>query len=101
MGIRKLPNGQTVWLETGNELAGLEHIYKRHGVDFANKGIMHEEISGLILDAVEKNNIVGTSGSANVYRIIHNGVEQNIAVGVGSNGFIVRANPVSSWKVLP
>ena len=42
--------------------------------------------------------IVGTDGSDNVYRITHNGVEQNIAIRMGSNGFVVRANPVSFWK---
>lgn len=30
-----------------------------------------------------------------------NGVEQNIAIGIGSNGFIVRANPVSKWDPVP
>lgn len=31
--IRKLPDGRTVWLETGSDAAGLQHIYKRHEVD--------------------------------------------------------------------
>ena len=53
------------------------------------------------MSALERGKIVGTNGSASVYRITHNGVEQNIAIGVGSNGFVVRANPVSSWKPLP
>ncbi|MES9962698.1 MAG: hypothetical protein ABW116_04110 [Candidatus Sedimenticola sp. 20ELBAFRAG] len=81
--------------------AGLQHIYKRHEVDFVNKGIGREDVPSVIMNALEKGNIVGTNGSANVYRITHKGVEQNIAIGVGSNGFVVRANPVSSWKPLP
>jgi filamentous hemagglutinin len=52
------------------------------------------------MNALERGEVVGTNGSANVYRITYNGVEKNIAVGVGSNGFVVRANPVSSWKPL-
>ena len=53
------------------------------------------------MNALERGQVVGTNGSANVYRITHKGVEQNIAVGVSSNGFVVRAHPVSSWKPLP
>lgn len=99
--IRKLPNGLTVWLETGSDVAGLQHIYKRHEVDFATKGILRDDIPSVVMNALERGNIVGTNGSANVNRITHNGVEQNIAIGVGSNGFVVRANSVSSWKQLP
>ncbi|MEJ6816491.1 hypothetical protein [Pseudomonas sp. LF-5] len=62
-----------------------------------NKGISRD----VVMNALERGQVVGTNGSANVYRITYNGVEQNIAVGVGSNGFVVRANPVSSWKPLP
>lgn len=68
---------------------------------FVNKGISRDDIPNVVMSALERGKVVGTNGSANVYRITHNGVEQNIAVGVGSNGFVVRANPVSSWKPLP
>ncbi|WP_053155735.1 filamentous hemagglutinin N-terminal domain-containing protein [Pseudomonas sp. Pf153] len=99
--IRRLPDGRTVWLENGTDAAGLQHIYKRHEVDFINKGISRDDIPNVVMNALERGEVVGTNGSANVYRITYNGVEQNIAVGVGSNGFVVRANPVSSWKPLP
>ena len=99
--IRRLPDGRTVWLEKGTDAAGLQHIYKRHEVDFVNKGISRDDIPNVVMNALERGKVVGINGSANVYRIMYNGVEQNIAVGVGSNGFVVRANPVSSWKPLP
>ncbi len=99
--IRRLPDGRTVWLEKGTDAAGLQHIFKRHEVDFFNKGISRDDIPNVVMNALERGQIIGTNGSANVYRITYNGVEQNIAVGVGSNGFVVRANPVSSWKPLP
>lgn len=99
--IRKLPDGRTVWLETGSDAAGLQHIYKRHEIDFANKGISRDEIPAVVMSALEGGKIVGTNGSASVYRITYIGIEKNIAIGVGSNGFVVRANPVSSWKPLP
>lgn len=99
--IRRLPDGRTVWLEKGTDASGLQHIYKRHEADFVNKGISRDDIPNVVMSALERGKVVGINGSANVYRITHNGVEQNIAVGVGSNGFVVRANPVSSWKPLP
>ncbi|MRU48904.1 hypothetical protein [Pseudomonas gessardii] len=99
--IRRLPDGRTVWLKKGTDAAGLQHIYKRHEVDFVNKDISRNDISTVVMNALERGQVIGTNGSANVYRITYNGVEQNITVGVGSNGFVVRANPVSSWKPLP
>jgi len=99
--IRKLADGRTVWLEIGSDAAGLQHIYKQHEADFIKKGILRGEISTVVMNALERGKIIGTNGAANVYRIIHNGIEQNIAVGVSSNGFVVRANPVSFWKPLP
>lgn len=99
--IRRLPDGRTVWLESGNDAAGLQHIYKRHESNFADKGISRDQIPVVVMNALERGQIVGTNGSAPVYRIVENGVEQHIAIGVGSNGFVVRANPVSTWKPLP
>ena len=96
--IRTLPDGRTVWLETGSDSAGLEHILNRHARDFANKGISSDQIPLVVMDALAQNNVVGTNGSANVYRLIVDGQEKNIAIGVGSNGFVVRANPVSEWN---
>jgi filamentous hemagglutinin len=96
--IRQVPDGRVVWLETGNDAAGLQHIYKRHEEDFISKGIPREEISTVVMNALEEGNIVGKNGTASVYRTVYNGVEQHIAIGIGSNGFVVRANPVSFWK---
>jgi len=96
----KMPDGKIVWLEKGNNSAGLMHIYDSHEIDFINKGISHNDVPTIVMNALEKGNVVGTNGTANVYRITYNGVEQNIAIGVGSNGYVVRANPVSSWKPL-
>src|SRR5690606_193883 len=51
--IRKLPDGRTVWLETGSDAAGLQHIYKRHEVDFFNKGVLRDEIPTVVMSALE------------------------------------------------
>ena len=42
--IRRLPDSRTVWLENGTDAAGLQDIYKRHEVEFINKGISRDNI---------------------------------------------------------
>jgi filamentous hemagglutinin len=90
--------GQVIFLETGTPRSGLQHIIERHGVDFANKGISQADIPSVVMRAVTEGKMVGTNGTAPVYEIIHNGVKRYIAIGIGSNGYIVRANPVNTWK---
>ncbi|PTR34270.1 hypothetical protein C8J98_102458 [Luteibacter sp. OK325] len=92
--------GAVVFLETGSQTAGLQHIIERHGDDFVSKGIAQSDIPAVVMEAVTRGTIVGTNGSAPVYQITYGGVSKYISVGVGSNGFIVRANPVSTWKPL-
>ncbi|MFM0288003.1 hemagglutinin repeat-containing protein [Paraburkholderia megapolitana] len=93
-------DGQVVFLETGSSSAGLQHIIEEHGVDFTNKGIAQSDIPSVVMDAVTQGKLVGTNGSAPVYEITYNGTPKYVSVGVSSNGFIVRANPVSTWKPL-
>ncbi|WGG52757.1 hemagglutinin repeat-containing protein [Rugamonas sp. DEMB1] len=90
--------GKVVFLELGDSSAGLQHILERHALNFADKGILSSEIPSVVMKAVTEGKIVGVNGSAPVFEIVHNGIVQHISVGVGSNGFIVRANPVSKWK---
>lgn len=61
--IRKLQDGRTVWLENGSDAAGLQHIYKRHEVDFTNKGILRDEIPTVVMNALERGKIVGEKGT--------------------------------------
>jgi len=100
VAIGRDANGKIVFLETGTPNAGLQHILERHAGDFANKGMSAAEIPSVVMKAVTEGKVVGTSGSANVYEVVVNGVKQYVAVGISSNGFIVRANPVSVWKPL-
>ncbi len=101
----KTPGGQVVFLETGNSGAGLQHIVERHGGNFAAKGIAESQIPSAVMNAVTRGQVVGTSGSganlAPVFRVRIDGVTQYMRVGIGSNGFIVQANPVSTWKPIP
>lgn len=65
---------------------------------FDNKGIAAADIPSVVMQAVTQGKIVGTNGSAPVYEIAYRGRPQYITVRIGSNGYIVRANPVSTWK---
>ena len=97
--ITRDPTGKIVWLEEGNSSSGLQHIIDRHGHEFNGKGISNSEIPDYVLEAVYQGNIVGTQGKRNpprmVYEFTYNGQTQRIAIQVGSNGYIVGANPKS------
>ena len=95
--IQKLPDGRTVWLETGNSSAGLRHI-NRHADEFAQKGISQDQIPDAVFSALQQNNVVGYQGAGTgrpIYEYSFNGQTHNMAVTVGDNGFIVGANPTS------
>lgn len=97
--ITRDPTGKIVWLEDGNSSAGLQHIIERHGHEFNGKGISNSDIPDYVLEAIYQGHIVGTQGKRNpprtVYEFVYNGQTQRIAIQVGSNGFIVGANPKS------
>jgi hypothetical protein len=90
------PNGQVVFLETGNAQSGLMHIIKEHGSQFAGMGVSEAQIPGLITRAVSEGNIVGYQGRGTgrpIYQVMVNGQPQQIAITTSSNGYIVGANP--------
>jgi hypothetical protein len=99
-------DGKIVWLEKGYQAggkgshkgAGLEHIIIEHGNDFLKKGISESQISQTIMKAVQENNVVGNSSIGTVYRTVANGKPIDIAIGIGDNGFIVRASPITKFK---
>lgn len=97
--ITRDPSGKIVWLETGNDTSGLQHIIKEHGSQFNGKGISNENIPNYVLEAVYQGNVVGTQGKKSpprtIYEFTYNGIKQRIAVQVSKNGYIVGANPKS------
>ena len=104
VAIRELPNGKVVFLETGQvgvagiKDAGLAHIVKEHAGDFAKVGIKEKDIPKAVMDAVNHGKFLGYQGKGTgraIYQVTVNGKTQNIAVTVGSNGYIVGANPTS------
>lgn len=75
--ITRDPSDKIVWLETGNDASGLQHIIKEHGSQFNGKGISNENIPNYVLEAVYQGNIVGTQGKKSpprtVYEFTYNG----------------------------
>ena len=108
VAIRELPDGRVIFLEQGTSTivngvekgSGLAHIMK-HVEQFTAKDIATKDIPKLLMDAVNNGKIVGTSGkSTPVFEVVYNGQTRHVAIGVGSNGYIVQAYPVSSWGAL-
>lgn len=66
-----------------------------------NTHITVTQIPSVIMQAIADNRIVGTSGAANVYSITTNGVEKNVLIAVGSNGFVVSPYQIAGFKKLP
>lgn len=97
--ITRDPSGKIVWMEEGNSSSGLQHIVDRHGHEFNGKGISNDDIPNYVLEAVYQGNVVGTQGKRTpprtIYEFTYNGKTQRIAVQIGSNGYIVSANPRS------
>lgn len=101
--ITKDANGRIAWLETGNKKSGLQHILEEHEDQFNDHGIIKEDIPNYILEAFYQGNIVGTQGNKNprtIYDFDYNGKKQRIAIQIGSNGYIVSANPKSLRRKL-
>ena len=101
IGIAKDNQNKIVWLEKGHlgsNPSGLAHIMDAHESHFNNKGIQSSDISDFVLTAVSRGNIVGYQGKGTgrpIYQVNYNGKDYKVAVTVGSNGYIVGANPKS------
>lgn len=97
----EINKGGIVWIESGTPSAGLGHIIKEHEIDFINKGIPKDEIPNYLMEAVRQGKKVGEQGSGpkarrrTIFEFIYEGKLQRVAIQIGSNGFIVSANPKS------
>ena len=99
--IARLPNGKIGFLETGNASSGLQHILENHKDEFAEKGIYEADVTDAVFLAVIQQTIVDyQKPNRPIYQITFNGKTQLIAVTVGSNGYIVCANPRSTPQQL-
>ena len=97
MRIEQLPSGKIVWLETGNERAGFEHILK-HLKEFEKQGLPEHELADYIMDALKNGELVGMQGTREIYEVTYNSITRRVAITVSDNGFIIGANPKSIPK---
>lgn len=104
IGIVKNADGRVIWLEKGHlgeKPSGMAHILDAHEANFNSKGITTEKISDFVLSAAAQGKIVGYQGKGTgrpIYEVSYNGSTYKIAITVGSNGYIVGANPVKGGK---
>ena len=94
--IARTPDKRIVWLEVGNESAGLGHIMIGHSDDFSKWGLnTADQISEFLLKTVSKDTGKVISDSAKIYDVEINGVIKKLKVITGENGYIVTAYPVT------
>lgn len=92
---RRAADGKIIFIENGNSRAGLRHILERHAGDFAGHGFSSDEIPDIVIKAATEGRPAGFQRTRPVYEIETKGNRYRIAVTLGSNGFVVGANPVS------
>jgi len=101
VAITQDPSGNIIWIEKGHlgdRPSGLAHIVAAHGADFAKQDITENEIPQYLMTAVKTGKIVGYQGRGKgrpIYEFTYNGVTCRVAITIGSNGYIVGANPKS------
>ncbi len=104
VAITKDSYGNIVWLEkghAGDRPSGLEHILDAHGSDFESQNITKDEIPQYLMTAVKSGTIIGYQGRGigrPIYEFIYEGITRRVAITIGSNGYIVGANPKSLPK---
>jgi len=100
--IAKDKGGQLVWLENGNDTAGLIHIVKRHGKDFeAKHNISKSEIKihlkKIFTDGdVKYSRVIYKNGKAGMEKLYQYKKKYYLLSGIGTNGFIVTCYPIDN-----
>ena len=104
--VTKDKSDQLIWLEKGNDNAGLNHILNKHADDFfAKHNVSKENIASHIKEIVTNGNIEysrlakrgNREGIEKLYS--HNG-KYYILTGVGTNGFMVSAYPINEKEAI-
>jgi hypothetical protein len=88
-------DGQVIFMEAGNSRAGLAHIIDQHDAQFEQMDIPEGQIPDFVVRGAATGRVVGTQGvDRPIYEFEYEGEQYKVAVTVGSNGFMVGANPV-------
>lgn len=98
--ITKDHTHQIIWMESGDNHAGLQHIINRHAEDFRKSmGIGSDKIADT-LHSLFKNGTIcynrikqGTNGGFE--RLYYSDNKYYLLSGIGSNGFIISAYPIN------
>lgn len=104
IAITKDSSGRITWLEKGHlgdRPSGLAHIIDAHGADFEKQNITQESIPQYLMTAVKYGTIVGYQGRSTgrpIYEFTYAGITRRVSITIGSNGYIVGANPQSMPK---
>lgn len=89
--VTKTPEGKLLWLEKGNDSAGLKHIVNGHATDFAAKGV--EDIPSFLNEVLKTDAVkVGSGVKGPFAEYIVNGTRYRVAY--GTNGYIVSFYPI-------
>lgn len=103
--ITRDATGQTVWLETGNNSAGLRHILDGNGIssghaaDFERAlGVSREHIPSYLEKVISHGTVVSNKivkkGSREGYeRTYYYEGNHYVITGIGTNGFVISAYP--------
>jgi hypothetical protein len=92
-------SGQIIWLETGNEMAGLTHIVSRHAEDYKKAfGVESGDIPELLKKVISdgellSSNLVTKAGRNGYQKVYDYNGRHCIISGIGTNGYIVTAYP--------
>lgn len=90
--VTRNSDGDLLWLEKGNDSAGLTHILQRHESQFKDIGISTEEIPQVLQEILQTEPVKTTNnkiGPSKIYT--YNG--QDYLVAYGTNGYIVSFYP--------
>lgn len=102
--IAKCVDGRIVFLETGDQNRGLQHILAKAD-QFVRIGISGDEIIDVVMIAITEGSIVGFQGrdTANprpVYQLIYKGEIKYIAVTIGDNWVYCRGKPENKTLII-
>ena len=95
--IAKDRTDKLIWLERGNDNAGLQHIILNHKEHFETAfGIKEEEIALYLYNVIVNGNLIRCTPAkikGGLDRVYEYGGQYYTFVGMGSNGFIVTSFP--------
>ncbi|MEB3429145.1 hypothetical protein VLK81_03760 [Citroniella saccharovorans] len=93
--IAKQKNGELLWLERGNKVAGLIHIEEGHSENLKSAfGVNKNSIPSFIKNVIEQGRIISTvKKGKKMTRIYDFGGKHYVLCALGTNGFIVSVYP--------